>query len=178
MLPRSLTVTAPLNIAFKDAALTAATGSAPNAALTLTPLSNFAGAVSTQCSTSASFLSCTVEAPATVNGSPVGATVHLHVASTLAALNQPAATGKTLPISFAALGLLLLPLTRLRRQLRRLHLVAAALLVSLAIMAGGLTGCGTGGDFYTVPAGVQTVTVTVTAAGVATSAQLPVTITH
>ena len=148
---QTLTFTPPLSLAFDSSTVNMTPNSQASATLLITPLSGFTGAVSTQCTTSAAFLTCTLSSPSSVSG-PTTATVHLAVATTTAAL------GERLTPPLALAFLLLLPFSG--RRLRRLKLTLLAIL--LTTLTTTLSGCSSN-NFEQIPTGYQLVTVTVTA---------------
>ena len=149
--PQTLTFTPPLSLAFQSSTVNMTPNSQAAATLLITPLSGFTGAVATQCTTSAPFITCTLSAPSSVSG-PTTATVHLAVSNTTASVSQRL----TPPLAFAFL--LLLPFSG--RRLRKLKLALFAVL--LTALTNSLSGCSSN-NFQQIPTGYQLVTVTVTA---------------
>ena len=163
--PTTLTVTPPVAVAFLAAAVAMAPATTTDAALTFTPLSGYQGALITQCTTSQSFITCTVDAPTTLTG-PATGKVHLAVASQTATLTRipiQALTQTTLTLA------LLLPLC-FRSRRRKLPIL---LLLFLTATLATLTGCGAG-NFGQVPPGTYQVQLTATAANTPTQATLTI----
>ena len=149
--PVTLVVTAPLSAALSPSSISADPGATSTASLTLTPLSGFTGAIQTLCQTTVSFVTCSLNAPASLTG-PTSIPVQISVSRTSAALSTPAHPG-ALAIALA----LMLPLLSLRRRLK-----PALTIVSFLLLSFFLGGCAEGGSFSSVPAGAQTVAITVT----------------
>jgi hypothetical protein len=166
--PQTLLVTAPLTDALSPATLQAGPGSSTTATLLLTPLSGFTGAIQTTCATSASFVQCSVSAPAAMTGpAPVSVPVEITIAKTSAAVSR--APGAAFALLLPAL-LAFRSRRRLRGSLRVLSAIAVLAAASLLV-----AGCAAdGGNFNSVPAGAQTVTLTVTAAGMPIATTLTV----
>ncbi len=156
---QTLNVTQPLAIAFATPSLSVAIGSGADTTAAYTPLSGFQGAVASQCTTDAAYLTCTTDAPTSLTNS---ATAHIHLA---AARTAASTTASTTPL---LLGFLL-PLCLLARRRRRRFVPLLILLVCVA-----LNGCATGGTFGHTPAGTHTITLTATAANTPTTATLTV----
>jgi lysophospholipase L1-like esterase len=178
---QTLLVTPPLSVLYPSSAVNVAIGSSGSANIAITPLSGFTGAVTMACSTSVSYLSCTVESPGTIaSGASVTATVRLAVQKSLAAADVPAHRNATLPMTCGTLlGLLLLPLARRGRAGRlRADVAAMLLLLLLGVATFGLAGCGGAGTFFNVPTGTQNVQVTVSAAGVTVAGGIAVNVTQ
>lgn len=169
---RTLTVTPPLAVAFTTPAITMEAASTIPATTTasVTTLSGYQGAVATQCATSETYLTCTVDALPTLTG-PAIAQVHLALSRNHAALT-PATQPGCLLGEAAALALLFpLLFTRRRRRLTGLLLLALA-----ATLTTALTGCAEGGNFGQIPTGTYLVKLTATAANTPATATLNVNI--
>ena len=183
--PQTLKVTPPLAVAFLTPALTMTIASTADAMLTLTTLSGYQGAVSTQCTTSQPFLTCTVDAPTTLTG-PTTAKLHLTVASKSAALSLPGSLGlpevlgRTLAGTATTFALLFPLLFNERRKLllthRRRRLPTLLTLLLTVTLLNTLTGCAQGGTFGDVPPGTYYIQLTATAANTPTTATLTVNI--
>jgi hypothetical protein len=165
--PQSLTVTPPLAATLSPATLEAGPGTSGSATLALTPLSGFTGAIQTACQTSVSFVQCAVNAPASIGSGTLSVPVQVSVSKTTAGISAPSARG----IAGAVLAMLL-PLLARRKSRRALRLISV--LATCALLMGGCAP--DGGDFNSIPAGAQTVTVTVTAAGTSIASILTVNI--
>jgi hypothetical protein len=163
----TLTVTPPLTFTLNPTSLTGGPGVTTSASLVLTPLSGFAGSIQTTCQTSVTFITCSLSAPQTLSATTT-VPVQVSIAWSAAAISLPRKT------AVAALLALLLPLFIRRRGARPLRL--AALLLTGALSALYLGGCAEGGDFTTVPAGAQTIAVTVTAAEISNTRTLTINI--
>ena len=165
---QTLVVTAPLSAALSPATIHAAPGGSGTSTLLLTPLSGFMGAIQTACATSAPFVQCSVTAPATIGSGPLSVPVQITVSKTTVGLSQSAGAG------FALLLPGLITLCSRRRFSRQLHMLGG--LIVLAAASFVIIGCASGGTFFSVPSGAQTVTVTLTAAGTSVAATLTVNI--
>lgn len=153
---QAVTITPPLAIALEPGTVDVRAGGTADAALLITPLAGFSGALAATCLSTVSYVGCTVEAPASVGGGVVGhGVVHVRVKGSLAGLRVPGGVG------FA----LVLPM--LWRRKRRWRAVAAGLLLGFVL------GCGSGGSLA-IPPGPEGVTVTVTAAGIGAVAEMRV----
>jgi hypothetical protein len=135
--------------------------------------------IESTCSSSVSFISCSVNAPGTLNGTAVQGSVEIKVArdlSTQALPERGAGLGQ------AALTLALtLPMCRVGRRrwsgsrLRLLSVLSSVLLsVVLSVL---LSGCALGGNCFTIPTGQQVVTVRVSAAGTTLVSEMTVNVT-
>jgi hypothetical protein len=165
--PQTLIVTAPLTAAISPTTLDAAPGSTQVATLQLTPLSGFSGAIQASCHTTSPYVTCALNAPATLN-SATAIPVQITIAkSTIAQLSRP------LPWGASAVLALLLPLAAPRRRRRLAALASVALLATVS-----LSGCATTGNFYQIPPGLQQVVVTVTGAATPIDATLSINITR
>ena len=156
--PQTLTITPPLTAVISPASVSAIPGATTNATLTLTPLSGFTGPVQTTCKAAVSFITCTLAAPATLT-STTSVPVQITIAKTTASLSRPG-------IATMAVALLLPILIRKKRR--------RPLVVLFAVLS--LQGCAEGGDFFSIPPGAQTVTITTAAAGTTVPANLTITI--
>ena len=157
--PRTLTVTPPLTAAISPTSVSTIAGATTTANLTLTPLSGFSGSIQTTCNPSASFITCTLSSPVSLS-SPTTIPVQIKIAQTTASLARPVLT------TIAAA--LLLPFLIPRRHRRPLLLLLAAFAV---------LGCAEGGNFFSIPPGAWTVTITTNAAGTSIPATLTI-LTH
>ena len=157
--PQTLVITAPLAAALSPTSVSSIAGATTVANLTLTPLSGFSGSIQTTCKPSVSFITCTLASPASLS-LPTTIPVQIKIALSTAALARPAFT--------AIAAALLLPLLIPRRRRRPLLLLLVALT---------LQGCAEGGNFFSIPPGAWTVTVTTTAAGTPVPATLTI-LTH
>lgn len=159
---QTLTVTAPLAVAFTTPTLAMSPGAAADATAAVTPLSGFQGTVATKCATDAPYLTCTVEAPATVTGNATAtAKVHLAVARTTASTTTTIVLACLLPTLLLA---------------RRRRLAPLLLLFLSATILITLTGCAEGGNFGDIPSGTHYLHLTATAANTPTTATLTITI--
>ncbi len=165
--PKAFSVTLPVALVLTPD--TVSLGAGANAAVTLglTPLSGFSGALQTKCTSSAPFVTCSIDSLSSITG-PVSSLVHLTVAPNTLGASLPGTRSRLLQESgFVAL---LVPLF-----LRRRRPIQARSLSLLALCAITLfSGCATGGDFGAVPPGRQLVVVSVTAAGTTTMAGVAV----
>ncbi len=156
--PQTLIITPPLAATFSPTSIPMAAGSSAAATLTLTPLSGYTGPIQTVCSTSATFITCSVTAPPTLT-STTALPIKITIATSTAALSRPG-------LATVALALLLPLLIPKRRRSPLL----------LLLVAFTLQGCAEGGNFFSIPPGTQTITLTTTAAGTTIPASLTIAI--
>ncbi len=165
--PQTLTVTPPMALVLTPNTVSLASGASTTVMLGLTPLSGYSGALQTQCTSSAPFVTCTIDPLSSIAG-PLNDPVHLSVAqNTLGAVLVEPRTKLLQGTAFLAM---LVPFYLRRRrpsQLRRRGMLALGALTLLS-------GCATGGDFGSIPPGRQLVVVTVTAAGTTATAGVAV----
>ncbi len=165
--PQTLTVTFPVALVLTPNTVSLPPGASTTVMLGLTPQSGFSGALQTQCTTSAPFITCTIDPVTSITG-PLNNPVHLSVAqNTLGTLLPGPGTKLLQRTVFLAM---LAPLYLWRRRspkLRRRGLLALGTITLLS-------GCATGGDFGSIPPGRQLVVVTLTAAGTTTTAGVAV----
>ncbi len=175
---QTLSVTLPVAIALSPNPISATAGSATNVSLSITPLSGYSGAIASQCLPSVSFVTCAVDAPPSISGvTPVSGSLRVTIAkSTAAAAAKQRPGAGAQGVAWLALVLPMMAAARRRRRAMAGVRLGVALL-AVAGAAFSLAGCGEGGTFFNIPAGTQTVQVTVTAAGSAVSANLVVNIT-
>jgi hypothetical protein len=158
--PQILTITPPLAATISPTSVSVVAGARINATLTLTPLSGFTGPIQTTCKPAFSFITCTVAAPATLT-STAAIPVQITIAKSTASLSRPS-------LATIAVALLLPMLLRKKRR----HPLA----LLLAVIA--LQGCAEGGNFFSIPLGAETVTITTTAAGTPVPTTLTIVITN
>ena len=166
-----LSVTAPLAVALASPALKAAPGASISTTITLTPLSGFQGTVVSVCQSPVSYVTCTLDMPATLASSPATGTIHISIRPSTNASLQILQTRTTLATALA----LLLPFVLARRSRRRLP-VLLTLTLLLVTLTSTLAGCAEGGNFGTIPPGTELLHINVTAAGTTTSSAFTVTI--
>ncbi len=164
---QALTVTPPVALVLTPNVVSLASGANTTVALSLTPLSGFSGPLQAHCQSSAPFLTCSID-PVTAITGPVSSSVHLTVAqNTLGAFLPGTRTNLLQDSGFLAC---LLPI--LLRRRRPVPGKRRSLLALCAVAL--LSGCATGGDFGSIPPGQQLVVVSITAAGVTTTAGIAV----
>ena len=165
--PQALLVTLPVALVLTPNAVSLAAGASTTVTLGLTPLSGYSGALQAHCTSSAPFLTCSIDAPSPTTA-PASSLVHLTLApNTLGAL-LPSTPNKLLQNS----GFLAFLLPLFLRRRRPNSFGKRGLLALCAITF--LSGCASGGDFGAIPAGRQLVVVSVTAAGTTTTAGVAV----
>ena len=165
--PQTLTVTLPVAIVLTPDTVTLAAGASTTVTLGVTPLSGYSGALQAQCTSSAPFLTCSIDSLSSITG-PVNTPVHLTVAKNTLGAFLPGTRSKLLQDSgFLAL---LMPFLLRRRRLTKMRSFSLLALCAIAF----LSGCATGGNFGSIPPGRQLVVVTVTAAGTTTTAGVAV----
>ncbi len=165
--PQTLTVTLPIAIVLTPDTVNLVSGAATTVTLGLTPLSGYSGAMQAQCTSSAPFVTCSIDSPSSITG-PVSSPVHLAVAQNTLQASVSRTRRKLLQDSgFLAL---IMPLFFRRRRLSKVKSCSLLALCAIAF----LSGCATGGDFGSIPPGRQLVVVTVTAAGTTTTAGVAV----
>jgi hypothetical protein len=147
-----------LTLSTTPSTVSLAAGASTTSQLTLTAGGGLAGNVSLTCSSSQSFVTCSVPSSANASGSPSSVSVSISVAATLAANEHQIVPFSTheLPL-YALLGFL--PLLLLRRRERGL---LSLLAISALIFISALSGCG-GSKSSTPqlpPAGTYSVTLT------------------
>ena len=168
--PHTLTVTPPVALALTPNDMSLSAGASAEVSAALSPLSGFSGAMQASCQSSAPFLTCSVEVPGFLAGQ-VNGMVHLAVAqNTLATAIQRTHGGRWKEGGILALLVPLFLRRRTRIKGKRRNLLA---LSALAL----LSGCATGGNFGSIPAGRQLVVVSLTAAGTVTTAGIAVQVT-
>ena len=163
--PQTVTVTPPLVAQLNPATITAAPGTKATASLTVTPLSGFSGPISATCKSAVSFVTCSLTAPTSLSA-PTTIPIAVSVAHTVAALDLPSQPGSVV-LAVA------LPFLILRKRGRACALVATLFCAALA-----LNGCAEGGNFNSIPPGPQSVTITLTAAGISVPLALTVKISN
>ena len=156
---QTLTVTMPVALTVTPTSLSATPGSSQSATLTITPLSNFNGAIATQCQSSAPWLACEIMAPGSVNATPINVPIRIALKSSTAAAIFPILTLLLGPFVFKRHRHRLLPL-----------LLTGAMLTS--------TACAEGGNFFNLPNGPQQLTLAVTADGVTITIPLTVNVSQ
>ena len=165
--PQTLTVTLPVALVLTPNTVSLAAGASTTVMLGLTPLSGYKGALQTQCTSSAPFVTCTIDSLSSITG-PLNNPAHLTVAqNTLGALLPGSRTKLLQGTAFFAM---LAPLYLRRRRSARLGRRSMLALGAITL----LSGCAVGGNFGSIPPGRQLVVITVTAAGTTTTAGIAV----
>jgi len=165
--PQTITVLPPVSLSLTPDSVTGSPGSTASATLLITPNFGFTGPIQTQCQTTATWIACTVNSPATIAGAtPVSVPVQITIAQSTAAISPRK------PVLFAAALAFLLPLLIPRGK--RSPLARLSLIVILVFAANCITACNA--NTFSFPPGAQSATITVTAAGTSTTATLPITV--
>lgn len=165
--PQALTVTLPVTLVLAPNAVNLTSGASTTVTLGVTPLSGFSGAVQAACTSSAPFLTCSIDPLTSITGL-VNRPVHLTVAQNTLRAFLP----KTRDVFLRDSGFLacMVPLFLRRRRRSRSGRLGMLGLCAMTL----LSGCATGGDFGAIPSGRQLVVVSVTAAGTTTTAGVAV----
>ena len=179
----TLTLVAPEGLSLSPASLSLAAGGSGTSTLTVAPGGGFTGGVTLTCLSPVAYVTCTVTSPVTISGTTSGtATVSISVAATYGMLSAPRRDGTTFALLLPFGALLLVPVVRRRKTLlKHKGLQLLALLVMAAGMSLAVTGCGGGSASVAPslpPAGSQSVTITATANGAATTTVLTVSVTN
>ena len=165
--PSALSVTFPVALVLTPNMVSLTAGASAAVTLGLTPLSGYSGALQAQCTSSAPFVTCSMDSLSSIAG-PASSLVHLTIAPNILGAFLPGRRSKLLQES----GLLALLVPLFLRRRRPIKAGSLSLLTLSAITF--LSGCATGGNFGAVPPGRQLVVVSVTAAGTTTTAGVAV----
>ena len=163
---QTLTVTLPVAVVLTPNTVNMVAGASTTVTLGIMPLSGYSGAMQEQCTSSAPFVTCSIDSLSSITG-PVNSLMHLTVAQNTLGAFLPRRRSQLLQNSgFLAC---LIPLFVRRRKSAK----AGRSMLALCAIA-FLSGCATGGDFGSIPPGRQLVVLTVTAAGTTTTAGVAV----
>jgi hypothetical protein len=161
---QTLVVGPPVGVNSADA-LTVLPGHAGTLALALTPFGGYTGTAALTCTSPVSYVTCTLASPTADFGS--GSAQNVEATIAVAASVAARTSGERSPAWLASLGLMALMLLPRRRR---------AALGRLAVAAFFMAGCGSGGGPakppIAAPSGAQTISFTVTAAGVPQTANV------